>query len=81
MGETIRSVMIGSLGILAGFAVGVTAGLLLAPRSGEQTRRQLQRLGQEAGERAREVMHEVREAAADVLQRAETVVGVNHEQR
>jgi len=39
-------------GLLFGTVVGVTAGLLLAPKSGEETRADIKRLAQETGDRA-----------------------------
>lgn len=39
-------------GLLFGTVVGVTAGLLLAPKSGEETRANIRRLAHETGDRA-----------------------------
>lgn len=39
-------------GLLFGTVVGVTAGILLAPKSGEETRADIKRLAQETGDKA-----------------------------
>ncbi len=61
-------------GFLVGLAMGITAGLLFAPASGEETRRELrERLdeGVSAGRRKwGEVVEEGREKAGDIGRRA-----------
>jgi len=50
------------LAFLAGAAVGSVVALLIAPRSGEDTRRRLFELGEEAKAKAGKVPHAVQEA-------------------
>jgi gas vesicle protein len=73
-GETMRDRGGFVLGVLVGAAAGLVAGLLLAPASGEETRRRLGERAAEAGGRAREraaqLVDRVREGAAQVGERA-----------
>lgn len=67
----------GIVGPLVGFALGAVVGgaiaLLLAPASGERTRRQLSSAARRMGRDARHTYDEAREAAAD----AAAELGVN----
>jgi len=54
-------------GLLAGFALGVAAGLLLAPQSGEATRAQLTEQGIMLRDRAGKLPDDLRARATDVV--------------
>src|SRR5215813_4603379 len=53
--------------LLAGSIVGAAVGLLLAPQSGDKTRRQIMKYGKKAGSRTHEFVGEIAEAIDDVL--------------
>lgn len=54
-------------GVLAGLAVGVSAGLLLAPQSGKETRRMIKDKAVEAKDFAEEKMVEIKTKAGKVI--------------
>ena len=55
------------LGFLAGFALGVAAGLILAPQSGEATRAQLSEQGIMLRDRSSGLTNEIRARATNAL--------------
>lgn len=55
------------LGLLLGFALGVAAGLVLAPQSGESTRAQLGEQGIMLRDRSAGLSDEIRARATDAL--------------
>jgi len=55
------------LGLLIGFALGVAAGLVLAPQSGETTRAQLGEQGIMLRDRSTGLTDEIRSRATDAL--------------
>jgi gas vesicle protein len=55
------------IGLLVGFGLGVAAGLLMAPQSGEDTRAQLGEQGIMLRERSADVGSELRERANEAL--------------
>lgn len=55
------------LGLLVGFGLGVAAGLLLAPQSGEDTRAQLSEQGIMLRDRSADVGTEIRSRANEAL--------------
>lgn len=57
-------------GLLFGTVIGVTAGILLAPKSGEETRADIKRLAQETGDKAEKYY---RKAKREVLKKIEDV--------
>jgi gas vesicle protein len=65
-------------GILIGGLVGAATALLLAPQSGEETRRQLSKSGLDLRDRAQDGLEDARERAeatiADARRRAERIV-------
>jgi gas vesicle protein len=61
-----------ALAFIVGAAAGVTAGLLLAPKKGEETRTQIKDKVQQARNKAMDKMHEQREAARE---KADEVTG------
>jgi gas vesicle protein len=56
-----------TMGLLVGFGLGVAAGLLLAPQSGEETRAQLGEQGIMLRDRSAEVSSDLRARANDAL--------------
>jgi gas vesicle protein len=54
-------------GLLIGFALGVAAGLILAPQSGEATREQLSEQGIMLRDRSGGLSNEIRARATDAL--------------
>jgi gas vesicle protein len=56
-----------TIGLLVGFGLGVAAGLLLAPQSGEDTRAQLSEQGIMLRDRSAEVSNDLRSRATDAL--------------
>jgi gas vesicle protein len=63
---------VGSL--LLGVAIGAGVALLFAPRSGEETRTQIKRRAQRAGEAARDVAEGVTDSVADTFETARSRV-------
>jgi gas vesicle protein len=63
-----------ALAFLAGAIVGVVAGVLLAPKSGEETRRQLKGYARKAEEEVIEAAKEVRAAVDDTIERGKEFV-------
>lgn len=59
-----------ALGMIFGAAAGIGAGMLMAPRSGQETRNQLRSRTQVAKDKARTAMHETRDSAMDSLNKA-----------
>jgi gas vesicle protein len=55
---------------LLGLAVGAGVALLFAPRSGEETRRELQRRAREVGDQAQDLVSELTESVGNTLQQA-----------
>lgn len=60
---------------LAGFAVGVGAGLLMAPRSGKDTRKQLKNLASETGEQVSRIGGEAKQAISGMMEQGKTMAG------
>jgi len=56
-----------TIGLLVGFGLGVAAGLLLAPQSGEDTRTQLSEQGIMLRDRSADVGTEIRARANDAV--------------
>ncbi|MFO0707795.1 MAG: YtxH domain-containing protein [Nitrospira sp.] len=63
------------LAFLGGAVAGVAAGLLLAPQSGEETRRDLRRYARKAEEEILEKAKEARAALDDMIARGKEFVG------
>lgn len=55
---------------IAGLAVGAGLALLFAPRTGEETRRELQRRAKRVGDQAQELVSEVTESVGQTLSQA-----------
>ncbi|MDO8500770.1 MAG: YtxH domain-containing protein [Gemmatimonadaceae bacterium] len=60
---------------VAGLAIGAGLALLFAPRSGEETRRDLQRRVKRVGDQAQEFVSEVTDSVGQTLQDAKERVG------
>jgi gas vesicle protein len=63
-----------------GLGLGVAAGLLLAPQSGEETRTLLKNRADDGKDYLRRQGESLRDSAADVLDRGKTVVAKQKEQ-
>jgi gas vesicle protein len=59
---------------LFGLAVGAGVALLFAPRTGEETRRDLQRRAREVGDQAQDLVSEITESVGNTLQQAKDKV-------
>jgi len=68
-----------AIGIFTGLAVGVVAGLLLAPSSGEQTRRRLAQDAHRLAETAKAVADKAELAAHELGDRVEHYLGHDEE--
>ena len=60
---------------LAGLAVGAGIALLFAPRTGEETRRDIERRARKVGNQAQDFMTEVTDSVGEKLQEARQSVG------
>jgi len=60
-----------ALGLLLGAVIGVSVGMLYAPRPGSETREILKDKAEEVKDRASEFMEQVREGASSAKQAAE----------
>jgi gas vesicle protein len=65
---------------LLGAAVGAAAGVLLAPKSGEETREQLADWLHERRERSAEVLHKLKEKESELLHKIKDVLPEKKEQ-
>ncbi len=54
---------------VTGFALGVGAGLLFAPQSGERTRRRLQHLAHDVQDKAEDLVDEVQQVVSTVREK------------
>ncbi len=54
-------------GFIIGGAIGAIAGVLLAPKSGEETRAQLSKTAKETAKRTKETVEEIQNKADDVV--------------
>lgn len=59
-----------ALGMMFGAAAGIGLGMIMAPRSGQETRNRLCSRAQIAKDKARVAMHETRDSAMDRLNKA-----------
>jgi len=59
---------------LAGLAIGAGLALLFAPRSGEETRRDLERRARKIGDQAKDLVSEVTETVSEKVQEAKAGV-------
>lgn len=67
------------MGLAVGFAIGVVAGILFAPASGDRTRRKLAQQARLAGDAARRAAERAEEAAGIVHQRVDHYLGRDEE--
>ena len=63
------------LGLLAGFGLGVAAGLVLAPQSGEATLAQLSEQGVTLSDRSAGLINQIRSRATDALSQGREIYG------
>lgn len=64
-----------ALAFLGGAVAGVVAGILLAPKSGEETRRDLKRYARRAEEEVLEKAKEARAALDETIERSKQFIG------
>ena len=65
---------------LLGLGVGVAAGIVFAPQSGQETRGLIRSKAQESGEALKRRTEELRDSATDLVDRGKSVVGRQKEQ-
>lgn len=65
---------------LLGLGIGVAAGMVFAPASGEETRGRIRSRAQEGGHYLRRRSEDLRESAADLVDRGKTAVKSQREQ-
>jgi gas vesicle protein len=58
-----------ALSFLAGAVVGGGIALLLAPQSGERTRRQLKRMAEDVKEKTEDCYDEIKDKAAEIIEK------------
>lgn len=81
MSNGVRSFWVGSTMFTIGALVGAGVGLLYAPQSGARTRRQLQNLATDAGERAGELVEEGKLAVRQAVDEAKKLADQGFEPR
>lgn len=59
-----------AIGFLVGAAVGLTLGVLYAPRPGREIRQRVRERGREARETAEKIIHEAQEKAENIIEQA-----------
>jgi len=64
------------IGLFAGAAIGVVAGLLLAPQSGATTRRQITKYTEEAKDLTEDLVQRVKSNLDLLIEKAEVLVGL-----
>ena len=70
-----RSIIAGTIAFFAGVMVGVSAGLLLAPQSGDRTRRKIQDMAADVQEDAETFMKDTKEKVSEWVDRSKKYVG------
>ena len=65
---------------LVGVGIGSVLGILLAPKSGEETREYMSQTAEEGSEYARKKARQLRECAEDLVERGKEVLTENTEQ-
>ena len=70
-----RSFIAGTIVFFTGVMVGVCAGILMAPQSGDRTRRKIQDLAADVQEDAETFMKDTKEKVSDWVDRSRKFVG------
>ena len=74
MDTGIKVLAFGGLGFMVGVVVGAMAGVLLAPQSGEETRRQLKDLAGDAKDKMSGLASEAKETVQDLAEKSKQLV-------
>jgi gas vesicle protein len=74
-GTGISAVAFGGLGLLVGMVVGTVTGVLLAPQTGEKTRKQLMDLAGDAREKMNYLASEAKETVHDLADKTRQLTG------
>jgi len=74
MDNTSRSIIGGTIAFFAGVIIGVSAGVLLAPQSGDRTRRKIQDMAADVQEDAETFMKDTKEKVSDWVDRSKKYV-------
>ena len=69
-----RALLFGSIAFFAGLVIGLGAGILSAPQSGERTRRQLQNIAKDAQEDAESFMKDTKETVSGWVEKGKKLV-------
>ena len=75
MDTGIKVLAFGGLGFMVGVVVGAMAGVLLAPQSGEKTRKQLKDLAGEVGNSMGQLASDAKDAVQDLTEKSRQLVG------
>ena len=69
-----RLIIAGTIAFFAGIIVGVSAGLLMAPQSGDRTRRQIQKMASDVQEDAEHLVNDAKDKVSDWVDRGKKFV-------
>ncbi|WP_455370957.1 YtxH domain-containing protein [Petrachloros mirabilis] len=78
MSERMDGVLMGGFMFLAGMAVGVGTGLLVAPESGARTRRRLREYAEDLGDQITDLADETKVKVGKFVDRGKDLVSTNH---
>ena len=78
MSEKMDGVLMGGFMFLAGMAVGVGTGLLVAPESGARTRRRLREYAEDLGDQITDLADETKVKVGKFVDRGKDLVSTNH---
>ena len=75
MDTGIKVLAFGGLGFMVGVVVGAMAGVLLAPQSGEKTRKQLKDLAGEVGNSIGQLASDAKDTVQNLAEKSKQLVG------
>jgi len=75
MDTGIKVLAFGGLGFMVGVVVGAMAGVLLAPQSGEKTRKQLKDLAGEVGNSMGQLASDAKDTVQNLAEKSKQLVG------
>ena len=78
MSERMDGVLMGGFMFLAGMAVGVGTGLLVAPESGVRARRRLREYAEDLGDQITDLADETKVKVGKFVDRGKDLVSTNH---
>lgn len=73
MDSETRCLVVASLTFISGLIFGLGMGVLLAPQSGNRTRRHLRTMMEDVGERANEWVEDAKETVSDMVDRGKKI--------